>query len=409
MQSYTRSHILLQGFNWNSWRRHNKQYYRYMQTKSKSIKDAGIDGVWFPPPTKSVSPQGYMPLNLYDLSSEYGSEEELKACIDIFHNDDIDVYADVVLNHRCAEFQNEHGVYNVYGGPLAWDATAIVGNDLNFQGKGNHKDFSFFNAAPNIDHSQEYVRNDLIAWMKWLKNCYGFDGFRFDFVTGFDGKYIEEYVVQTNSKLVIGEYWDSLEYSHDGQLEHNQDSHRQRIVNWIDQTGGKATAFDMTLKGILQTTFQNGGEYWRLKDSNNKIPSVIGWWGTNAVTFLDNHDTHCDSQNHWPFPNHYLIEGYAYILTHPGTPMIYWDHFMTPYLESPLSFLIAMRKEYDIGNDSKVEILQADNCRYMAKIDDKLIFVIGDKSNIPSNIIFESKNVAICEICINMINTAIKN
>jgi hypothetical protein len=30
--------------------------------------------------------------------------------------------------------------------------------------------------------------------------------------------------------------------------------------------------------------------------------------------------------NHWPFPSHRLQEGYAYILTHPGTPCVFYDH-----------------------------------------------------------------------------------
>ena len=31
--------------------------------------------------------------------------------------------------------------------------------------------------------------------------------------------------------------------------------------------------------------------------------------------------------NHWPFPSNHLHEGYAYILTHPGTPTVFYDHF----------------------------------------------------------------------------------
>lgn len=45
-----------------------------------------------------------------------------------------------------------------------------------------------------------------------------------------------------------------------------QDSHRQRTVNWCDQTGGTAAAFDFTTKGILQEAVQRR-EYWRLVDS----------------------------------------------------------------------------------------------------------------------------------------------
>jgi hypothetical protein len=41
--------------------------------------------------------------------------------------------------------------------------------------------------------------------------------------------------------------------------------------------------------------------------------------------FIDNHDTG-STLNHWPFPSHHLEEGYAYILTHPGTPCVFYDH-----------------------------------------------------------------------------------
>jgi hypothetical protein len=32
------------------------------------------------------------------------------------------------------------------------------------------------------------------------------------------------------------------------------DSHRQKIINWIDNTGGLCAAFDFTTKGILQVS-----------------------------------------------------------------------------------------------------------------------------------------------------------
>lgn len=32
-------------------------------------------------------------------------------------------------------------------------------------------------------------------------------------------------------------------------LNYNQDTHRQRTVNWADSTGGTAAAFDFTTKG----------------------------------------------------------------------------------------------------------------------------------------------------------------
>lgn len=376
--SYTKSHVLLQGFNWNSWRENNKTHYRYLQTKSKTIKEVGVDGVWFPPPVKSVSPQGYMPLDLYDLNSQYGSAEDLRRCIETFHNDEIDVYADIVLNHRCAEFQNEEGIYNVFGGRMAWNNTAIVGNDSRFKGAGNPKYRPFFDGAPNIDHSQDFVREDIVNWLLWLKNDVRFDGFRFDFALGYDGRYVREYVERTNMKLVVGEYWDAMEYLADGILLYDQDYHRQQIVNWMDSIQGRASAFDMTTKGILQQALRNG-EYWRLADGSGKPSGLIGWWSENSVTFLDNHDTHCDSQNHWPFPNDKVIEGYCYLLTHPGVPMIYWDHFNDPELKGLLIHLIRLRKEHNICSASRVNIIEASNRRYLARIDDQFTICIGER------------------------------
>ncbi|XP_062107335.1 uncharacterized protein LOC133818463 [Humulus lupulus] len=94
------------------------------------------------------------------------------------------------------------------------------------------------------------------------------------------------------------------------------DAHRQRIVNWINATGGTSSAFDVTTKGILHSALHN--QYWRLIDPQGKPTRVMGWWPSRVVTFLENHDTG-STQGHWPFPRDKLAQGYAYILTHPGT------------------------------------------------------------------------------------------
>ncbi|KAK9121599.1 hypothetical protein Syun_019216 [Stephania yunnanensis] len=58
-------------------------------------------------------------------------------------------------------------------------------------------------------------------------------------------------------------------------------THRQRIINWIDGTGGLSTAFDFTTKGILQEAVK--GELWRLRDPQGKPPGVMGWWPSRAI------------------------------------------------------------------------------------------------------------------------------
>lgn len=63
-----------------------------------------------------------------------------------------------------------------------------------------------------------------------------------------DGAAVREYINATVPLMAFGEYWDTCEYT-DGVLNYNQDAHRQRTVNWCDQTGGTAAAFDFTTKG----------------------------------------------------------------------------------------------------------------------------------------------------------------
>ncbi|KAM0961222.1 hypothetical protein TB2_020225 [Malus domestica] len=80
-----------------------------------------------------VSPQGYMPRDLYNMNSRYGNMDELKETVKTFHDTSLKVLGDAVLNHRCAEYQNQNGVWNIFGGRLNWDERAVVADDPHFQ------------------------------------------------------------------------------------------------------------------------------------------------------------------------------------------------------------------------------------------------------------------------------------
>ena len=66
------------------------------------------------------------------------------------------------------------------------------------------------------------------------------------------------------------------------------------------------------------------------------------------MTFLENHDTG-SSQGHWRFPHHALEQGYAYLLTHPGTPSVFYDHF---FHEKQLSHTI--RRLMDLRRRNRI-------------------------------------------------------
>ncbi|KAF2299582.1 hypothetical protein GH714_038260 [Hevea brasiliensis] len=279
--------IVLQGFNWESHK--SGRWYMELKNKAAEISSLGFTVIWLPPPTESVSPEGYMPKDLYNLNSRYGSIDELKDLVKCLHEVGLKVLGDAVLNHRCAHYQNQNGVWNLFGGRLNWDDRAIVADDPHFQGRGNKSSGDNFHAAPNIDHSQDFVRKDLKEWLCWLRDEIGYDGWRLDFVRGFWGGYVKDYVDATEPYFAVGEYWDSLGYTY-GEMDHNQDAHRQRIIDWINATNGTAGAFDVTTKGILHSALERC-EYWRLSDQKGKPPGVMGWWPSRAVTFIENHDT----------------------------------------------------------------------------------------------------------------------
>ncbi|KXZ47781.1 hypothetical protein GPECTOR_33g663 [Gonium pectorale] len=385
------SEILLQAFNWES---HRQRLYRQLNGRVKDIAEAGFTAVWMPPPSDSVSPQGYLPRDLYSLDSAYGSEGELRDLITNFHTHNIKVIADIVINHRCASNQGSDGKWNKFGGRLAWDASAVTSNNPAFGGRGNPKQGDDYAAAPNIDHSQERIRNDITNWMKYLRNSIGFDGWRFDFVRGYLGSYCKQYIDETVPAMAFGEYWDSCEYT-DGVLNYNQDAHRQRTVNWCDSTGGTAAAFDFTTKGILQEAVGRR-EYWRLVDSQGRPPGVMGMWPSRAITFIDNHDTG-STLNHWPFPSRNLPEGYAYILTHPGTPCVFYDHLYQEEnnLRKNILELLSIRKRHGINARSKVVVKKSAGDVYAALVDDKVAIKMGpgDWSPNHSGIRFNGKEL----------------
>ena len=62
--------------------------------------------------------------------------------------------------------------------------------------------------------------------------------------------------------------------------------------------------------------------------------------------------------NHWPFPARHLHEGYAYLLTHPGTPCVFWDHWVaTDGLGDTITKLLLVRKQHGLSARSKVRLL----------------------------------------------------
>ena len=373
--------VMLQGFNWES---HKFDWYTLVGERASEIADVGFTQIWLPPCTDSLAPEGYLPRNLRSLNSKYGDEAGLRKLIGTLREKNILPVLDAVLNHRCATHQGAGGKWNTWKdcGGMDWGEWAITNRNPDFAGQGGDPTGDEFHGAPNIDHRNERVQQSLCEWIQWLTTDVGFGGIRFDFSKGYGGEFAGIYIRACMPEFSVGEYWDTLNYGQG--LEYDQDAHRQRIVDWIDSTGGLSTAFDFTTKGILQEACGRN-EFWRLVDKKGRAPGVIGLWPGRAVTFIDNHDTG-STQSHWPFPSNKVGMGYAYILTHPGTPSVFWDHYFDwgDDLKNQIKGLLRARDDAGIHSRSKLEIVAATDQVYAALVGDRLAVKLGHDGWSPS-------------------------
>ncbi|XP_028082970.1 probable alpha-amylase 2 [Camellia sinensis] len=80
------------------------------------------------------------------------------------------------------------------------------------------------------------------------------------------------------------------------------------------------------------------------------------------------------------------VQGYAYILTHPGIPTVFYDHFYDwdNAIHDEIVKLMDIRKHQDIHSRSSIRIIEAQPNLYSAIIGEKLSMKIGDGSWCPS-------------------------
>ena len=131
------------------------------------------------------------------------------------------------------------------------------------------------------------VQTRLGDWGKWLINTVGFDGFRLDFVRGFQEQFVADWIdglplVNGVQPFIVGEYWGA-------------DFRIKNWVNTIASLGADVDGFDFPLKNTLTDMCNSSGSDFDMSwlnhaglvrnNAGNSLP------GTSVVTFLDNHDT----------------------------------------------------------------------------------------------------------------------
>jgi alpha-amylase len=385
--------VMLQAFYWDCATSEGKAggWWDLVAARIDSLKRSGFDSIWLPPVSKaaSVTSMGYDPYDYFDLGDYdqkggvktlFGNRAELVSLIQEAHGHDMQVYADVVINHNSGADEEE---INPLDGESRW--TKYTPKSGRFPRDWNSFHPSRYEATlegevfagfPHLCHRNPLVYTCLMEYSQMLIEELGFDGFRFDFVKGY-GPWmvgtIAKYRYQRDGKpitpFVVGEYWED----------------QQSIDEWLLKVNSfsdnQIAAFDFPLRYRLKDMCDTLG-YDLRKLTEDGV--VVTKRPMHAVTFVDNHDT----QNEGAAIANDKMLAYAYILTHEGYPCIFWLDYYNFELARPgapngIDALIDVHHRYAGG---AMEILHCDPDLYIMQRtgyenQPGLIFVLNNLGN----------------------------
>lgn len=354
--------VMMQGFWWNSYQdatvASEGGLYSFLKTRAGQFQAAGIDVIWTPPPSQGEG-MAYFPQQLYNYSNAHGSETQLRAMLTEFKAKGMHGMADVIANHR-----NGTTAWADFTNPT-WGCEVIVDNDevKGVAGQvqpcsGQLDEGEGFAGVRDMNHKSLTTQNGYKTYLTNLKGL-GFDSWRWDFTKGFPAKYVAEYNASSTPYFSVGEYFDA---------------NIGLLTNWVTASGNtltgitaKSATFDFATFYILDRAVKGS---WSELNSGGHMPGLAGTFGyaNYAVTFAENHDAHNIAGND------NIMKANAYILTHPGIPMVFIPHWLNN--KQKIDELIAVRKQNGINAFSSITI-DASSTFYAAYIDSKVAVRIG--------------------------------
>jgi alpha-amylase len=387
--------VMMQYFHWYD--RPEDQIWQKVKDQASALAQAGFSALWLPPPYKgtSVNDVGYGVYDLYDLGefdqkgtvrTKYGSKAEYLEAIAEAHRHRIQVYADIVFNHRHgADAWEELEASKI----LAADRTQVLGQEVieaatvfQFPGRGDryspmkwnwtHFDAVDFNnkrpedgnkyiyllkdkkfdpevdnefgnydylMGTDLDLENEQVREELKSWGSWFLKETNVDGFRFDALKHIRHSFLNEWLehISHRSKgqeyFACGEYWDS---------------ESEQLTNFIKNTNGRIHLFDVPLHLRFHQASVSSGQF----DMSKLLEGTLVAAQPNlAVTFVDNHDTQplqalASFVEAWFKPLAYAV----ILLREQGYPCVFYlDYYGGSYKDGDSEInLLAQKQVLDI-------------------------------------------------------------
>ena len=392
-----RNETMMQYFEW--YLPNDGLWWKRCAAKAPNLRALGITQVWLPPAYKGTSQEdvGYGVYDMYDLGefdqkgtvrTKYGTREEYLAAIRAFHEEEIRVYADIVLNHRMGgdetevvsavsdspenrleqiggvqkvkvwsrfNFEGRHGKYSQF----KWNHTHFTGTDWDENSRETDRIFRFvgkhwdpltdpekgnfdYLMGMNVNMSNPEVRRETKKWLRWYIGQTGVDGLRLDAVKHISFSFYRELLEWIRSETgaeipAVGEYWS-------GDLE--------RLLYYLDTVGNSMSLFDVALHYNFYHASEAGSGFDMRTILDNSLVKVRP---DNAVTFVDNHDTQ-DGQSLESFIGDWFKPlAYALILLRAeGKPCVFYsDYYGNPVRNRPpvgnLGKLIKLRARYAYG------------------------------------------------------------
>lgn len=374
--------VMLQGFYWDSY---NDTKWTNLTSQADELSKY-FSLIWVPQSgwCNSTTDMGYYPRYWFNQNSAFGSEDDLRTMISTFKKKGTGIIADVVINHKngvnkWCDFANEtvKGKDTDKTYSVTWDNTGytqICNNDeantaTKSEAKGKIKGADDTGLGDtgcrDLDHTNPTTQQNIKTYEDFLLNEMGYTGFRYDFVKGYDPKYIKMYNEASKPKFSVGEYWQgSVTASKDP-----KDHPFGGVKDWVEATGKTSAAFDFPMKYLIKSAFNDGN--WKLL-AKNLTSTLVGIEPQYAVTFIDNHDTGEPHVN--PDPLRANVEAAnAYILAMPGTPCIWISHWK-PYKYTIKKCILA-RKIAGVTNTSSIIKSEGQDNGYV-------LIVQGNKGNV---------------------------
>ena len=321
-----------------------------------------FDLVWLPPSGKSEGGTGYHQTQYSNQNSAWGTQNELLEFISRMHAADTKVVADIVINHAgcksswCDFYTQYFDEYGTFEPDASWIAQS---DEVNYNSEagdckgratgpedGGYNGQDNYASARDWAHAKPEVQEMMKAYLKWMKNVIGFDGWRYDYAQGFKGKYIDMYNAAADNYFSVVEFWN-------GDI--------NNIKSYLNDVNWNTLAFDF---GTKYSAIQGiaDGNYQRCMGSGLLGAGLSKF----AVTFVDNHDTYFGCQggrnnndeiggcgkSMEDYNKDRVLGANAFILSMPGVPCVFYPHWAK--YKDAIGKMVLARKAAGVHSESHV-------------------------------------------------------